>query len=284
MKNKLYHVQRLLGYAVGFLLFYEPFMFFQRLTSSFLVETGFTSIHVPCARIPLANIFTGQWQDSGPTSLFFCLLLMVMSLWLGPIFCGWLCPAGAFSEYLSKLLPDKYKIEWVKLVPVVPLRYGFFLGFLGSIVLGLGIPCGYCNYYALELFVGYLHTGQLLSGSISLLATCAVTNILLGLCTKGGRGYCNMLCPVGTMCSIFHVLGRFVPGSFSMQIEASKCVGCGICAKQCPMKAISVVERKAKINRHHCIVCGQCSKACPKKAVCYASNLCKEAEDNDSKA
>ena len=52
MAEKAWHV---IGYLLGFLLFYEPFMLFQRITSSFLVETGFTSIHVPCARIPLAN-------------------------------------------------------------------------------------------------------------------------------------------------------------------------------------------------------------------------------------
>ena len=284
MQRKVFLLKHVIGYLIGFLLFYEPFMFFQRLTSGFLVETGFASIHVPCARIPLANILTGQWQYSGPNSLFFCLLLIVTSLWFGPIFCGWLCPAGASSEYLSKLLPDKYKIDWAKMVPVVPLRYGFFLGFLSSIVLGLGIPCGYCNYYALELFVGYVHTGQLLSGSISLLATFVVTNILLGLFTKGGRGYCNLLCPVGTMCSIFHVLGYFVPGSFGIEIEEAKCVGCGLCTKQCPMRAISLIDRKAKINRHHCIVCGQCAMACPKNAISYASNVSKEEQDNDSKA
>lgn len=284
MKNKLYQLQRLLGYALGFLLFYEPFMLFQRLTSSFLVETGFASLHVPCTRIPLANIFTGQWQDSGPTSLFFCLLLIVTSLWFGPVFCGWLCPAGAFGEYLSKLLPDKYKIDWGKLVPIIPLRYGFFLGFLVSIVLGLGIPCSYCNYYALELFVGFLHTGQLLSDSVSLLATFVVTNILFGLFTKGGRGYCNLLCPVGTMSSIFYVLGRYVPGSYSMEIDESKCVGCGLCARQCPMRAIGLPYKIAKIKRQHCIVCGQCAQACPKKAICYASNLSKEAQENGSKS
>ena len=216
MAEKAWHV---VGYLLGFLLFYEPFMFFHRITGSFLVETGFTSIHVPCARIPLANILTGQWQYSGPTSLFFCLLLILVSLWFGPLFCGWLCPAGAFSEYLSRLLPDKYKINWAQLVPLVPLRYGFFLGFLGSIILGLGIPCSYCNYYALEIFVGYLHTGQLLNSSLSLLMTFMVSNIFLGLFTKGGRGYCNLLCPVGTMCSLMHVLGQLVPGAFGMQVD-----------------------------------------------------------------
>ena len=278
MAEKAWHV---IGYLLGFLLFYEPFMLFQRITSSFLVETGFTSIHVPCARIPLANILTGQWQYSGPTSLCFCLLLIVVSLWFGPLFCGWLCPAGAFSEYLSRLLPDKYKINWAQLVPLVPLRYGFFLGFLGSIILDLGIPCSYCNYYALEIFVGYLHTGQLLSSSLSLLMTFVVSNIFLGLFTKGGRGYCNLLCPVGTMCSLMHVLGQLVPGSFGMQVDNNKCVGCGLCSKKCPMQAVSITQGKAQINRHHCIVCGQCRKACPRKAIAYTNSLHSEVAKHD---
>ena len=278
MAEKAWHV---VCYLLGFLLFYEPFMFFQRITGSFLVETGFTSIHVPCTRIPLANILTGQWQYSGPTSLCFCLLLIVVSLWFGPLFCGWLCPAGAFSEYLSRLLPDKYKINWAQLVPLVPLRYGFFLGFLGSIILGLGIPCSYCNYYALEIFVGYLHTGQLLSGSLSLLMTFVVSNILLGLFTKGGRGYCNLLCPVGTMCSLMHVLGQHVPGAFGMQVDNNKCVGCGLCSKKCPMQAVSITQGKAQINRHHCIVCGQCRQACPRKAIAYTNSLHSEVAKHD---
>ena len=278
MAEKAWHV---IGYLLGFLLFYEPFMLFQRITSSFLVETGFTSIHVPCARIPLANILTGQWQYSGPTSLCFCLLLIVVSLWFGPLFCGWLCPAGAFSEYLSRLLPDKYKINWGQLVPLVPLRYGFFLGFLGSIILGLGIPCSYCNYYALEIFVGYLHTGQLLSSSLSLLMTFVVSNIILGLFTKGGRGYCNLLCPVGTMCSLMHVLGQLVPGSFGMQVDQNQCVGCGLCSKKCPMQAVSITQGKAQINRHHCIVCGQCRQACPRKAIAYTNGLHREVAKHD---
>ena len=280
MAEKAWHV---IGYLLGFLLFYEPFMLFQRITSSFLVETGFTSIHVPCARIPLANILTGQWQYSGPTSLCFCLLLIVVSLWFGPLFCGWLCPAGAFSEYLSRLLPDKYKINWAQLVPLVPLRYGFFLGFLCSVILGLGIPCSYCNYYALEIFVGYLHAGQLLNSSLSLLMTFVVSNILLGLFTKGGRGYCNLLCPVGTMCSLMHVLGQLVPGAFGMQVDKKLCVSCGLCSKKCPMQAVSITQGKAQINRHHCIVCGQCRQACPRKAIAYTNGLHREVAKHDVK-
>lgn len=114
MTKTKFLLQRAAGYLAGFALFYEPFMLFGNLTGRFLIETGFTSIHVPCARIPLANIITGQWQESGPTSLFFCLLLAVTSIWFGPLFCGRLCPVGTFNSLfhiIGQKMPGPFKMQ-----------------------------------------------------------------------------------------------------------------------------------------------------------------------------
>ena len=282
MQNLAYNLRRLLGYLIGFVLFYEPFMLFNQLAGLFIVDTSFSSIHVPCARIPLANIVTGEWLSASPISLLFCLLLAVTSLWFGPLFCGRLCPAGGFSEFLGSLLPDKYKIDWAKIVPILPLRYGFFLGFLFSVWLGFGVPCTYCNYYSLEIFVNLFITGHFLNELASLFATFFLANLFFGLFTKGGRGYCLFLCPVGTYNSLFHLLGRFVPGAFSMQVQQKTCIGCTKCAQGCPMRAISMHEHKAHIDRRLCIVCGKCAHSCPKKAICYQSNVVKEAEQHEA--
>lgn len=282
MQNLAYNLRRAVGYLLGFALFYEPFMLFNQLASIFIVDESFSSIHVPCARIPLANLITGEWLYASPISLLFCLLLAVSSLWFGPLFCGRLCPAGAFSEFLGSLLPDRYKIDWPKLVPVLPLRYGFFVGFLFSVWLGFGVPCTYCNYYSLEIFVNLFITGQLLNSLASLFATFFLANIFFGLFTKGGRGYCQLICPVGTYNSLFHLLGRFVPGSFQMQVHKNACVGCTKCVQSCPMRAISIEEHKAQIDSRLCITCGKCAHGCPKKAICYQSNLAKEESHDDT--
>ncbi len=276
MQNLAFNLKRTAGYVLGFILFYEPFMLFNQLASIFITDMSFSSIHVPCARIPLANIITGEWLAQSSISLLFCLLLAVTSLWFGPLFCGRLCPAGAFSEFLGSLLPDKYKIDWAKLVPILPLRYGFFLGFLFSVWLGFGVPCTYCNYYSFEIFINLFITGHFLNELASLIATFFLANIFFGLFTKGGRGYCLFLCPVGTYNSLFHILGRFVPGAFAMQVKKSSCVGCNKCAQLCPMRAITMHERKAKIDRRLCIVCGKCVHNCPMQAINYQSNLKKE--------
>ncbi|WP_294522599.1 DUF362 domain-containing protein [uncultured Pseudoflavonifractor sp.] len=45
------------------------------------------------------------------------------------------------------------------------------------------------------------------------------------------------------------------------------CVGCGICAASCPVKAIAVKNRRARINTGKCIRCYCCHELCPHKAV-----------------
>lgn len=47
MQNLTYNLKRTVGYIVGFILFYEPFMFFNQIASTFITDTSFSSIHVP---------------------------------------------------------------------------------------------------------------------------------------------------------------------------------------------------------------------------------------------
>ncbi len=54
-------------------------------------------------------------------------------------------------------------------------------------------------------------------------------------------------------------------------IDENKCVGCGICIRECPVDAISMKEGKAKINMEKCIRCGKCHDICPQEAVRHDS-------------
>lgn len=45
------------------------------------------------------------------------------------------------------------------------------------------------------------------------------------------------------------------------------CVGCGVCAKSCPVKAIDMCAGRAHVDKATCISCFCCQELCPLKAI-----------------
>ena len=51
-----------------------------------------------------------------------------------------------------------------------------------------------------------------------------------------------------------------------VRIDPSKCIGCGICAKNCPTQNIKIADGKAAAN-NQCTMCYRCVNYCPKQAI-----------------
>lgn len=265
-----FNLKRLAGYVLGFVLFYAPFALFQRVLGYALTDMhDLHTIHSLCLRIPIEHILDGKVFRYASVSVVSTAILLALAFVFGPVFCGRLCPAGAFTEALSKVMPSRFQISWRTYTEIAPIRYGMLAGFCLVPFFDGILACTFCNFFLFDLLANYWTRGYFISLTSSLIFTAFMWLVIFGLFTKGGRGFCNFLCPVGAAQSFVYMLGCKLGLSWHMQVDRRRCIGCGVCAKKCPMESVQLAEKKAVMCEHNCIVCGVCAHSCPVGAISY---------------
>ncbi len=68
-------------------------------------------------------------------------------------------------------------------------------------------------------------------------------------------------------------------------LDPEKCISCGLCEKDCPAKAIELVEVSGKrmpmFYLDRCVFCYQCVEACPREAIRMSQNFELATTDKD---
>ena len=211
---------------------------------------------------PTSRVIFATFMGVGLSALVFGI-----TFFLGRLWCSRLCPIGGTSEMASNLVPGKIKLDYSR-IPAPAVRYGYFLVFLVAPFAGIGtLCCKICNFSAVpQMFTALFNPGSMAFFFTTTGFMSASLFIILGVWSKGGRGYCNFMCPVGALDSLVNVLGAKL-GFRRIRIEKDNCTGCGACSDECPVWAISRHNEDVKINQFSCISCGKCRDACPGGAI-----------------
>lgn len=216
-------------------------------------------------------------------------VLIVITLIFGRIYCSVICPLGVMQDVIGwfgkKAKKNRYTyskaISWLRYVmlglfvlaciagigTVVQLLapYSTFgriattilqpLWMLGNNVLAdIAESMNSYAFYSVDVWIG----------SMPVLIITATTLVLLFLLAwRNGRTYCNTICPIGTVLSF---LARF--SWLKVHFDAGKCRNCSLCTKNC--KAACIDFKNHAVDYSRCVVCGNCIESCKFGALKYS--------------
>lgn len=228
-------------------------------------------------------------------------LLVVLTLVFGRIYCSVICPLGVMQDIISRLHGIRKKNRFTYSKEKRWLRYGVLVVFVASALAGVNavvsLLAPYSSYGRIasslmkpvyetennvlaaiaERFDSYaFYSVDVWMKSLPTLIIASVTLVVIAvLAWRGGRTYCNTVCPVGTILSF---LARF--SWMKVRIDGSKCVNCGLCTKNC--KASAIDFKNHKIDYSRCVVCGDCIDKCNKGAIRLSHSLPRRDEQRQA--
>ena len=214
-------------------------------------------------------------------------VLVVLTLVFGRIYCSVICPLGVLQDLLARLNRKRNKYSYSK--ELRWLRYAVLVVFVVAAVAGVGslfqLLAPYSAFGRIATMVlqplwmlgnnvlGFLaeradsyafYTVDVWVKSMPVLVIAVVTLlVLLVLAWRGGRTYCNTICPVGTILSFF---ARF--SWMKIRFADDKCRNCSLCSRNC--KAACIDYKTHSVDYSRCVVCGNCIDSCKFGALTYS--------------
>jgi ferredoxin-type protein NapH len=242
-----------------------------------------------------------DYATSGPERLAIALgLTIFMSIVLGRVFCGWICPFGLYMDLLIRLrkflkirhrkVSERFN-EGLRQLRYVILAVTLLICFViaSSAIMGVeSISETHGKYFELPFcqacpvkplcvlaagalgfanieyfFIGPPGQPYTVGWLISIINVFVFIIVTLGSFMVR-RFWCRF-CPLGGLIAIFN---RFVPFKWASVIRLNKveekCTKCGICKRVCPTQVTEVYEEKGgDVTVSGCMLCFRCVEMCP---------------------
>ncbi len=231
--------------------------------------------HIPASfflRIdPLVLTVVAGGMRVGVSILFLGFVTLAISLILGRVFCGWVCPLGSLFDTWGWIL-KRMSIKFEGPSPSW-FRFKYYLLF---VILGISMFAGVSPLMGLDPIVLLTRTAAVLlypfarhsedalwiaggtvgtHGWIFDTATLVLFVGIFAATTRVSRIWCRTACPLGAYLAI-------TSRNSLLRRDTSGCVHCNLCSAHCPTGAISF-ENAEVYNESECIKCFACSQECP---------------------
>lgn len=184
----------------------------------------------------------------GFTIVAMIMLFMTLANKRGRMYCGWLCPMGAFHERflseisLHKTISPMFRTTW--------FRWFVFITMMGFMTCRLTLAWG---------------DAEAIGSVFQMMWTVSMTlAIALGVYFKA-RTWC-VICPMGSL------QGIFSKNTFRLHV-AGDCVECGKCKQVCPISTYPGEFRNdtgdGEVPSIECLRCYNCVENCPKGSLLF---------------
>ena len=217
----------------------------------------------------------------------------LLALVFGRIYCSVICPAGVLQDIINRLfcIGKKKKkgqrrfayhkpMNWLRYILLAITAIMAILGFSGLCLLldpysnfgriaaslfrpvvmwGNNIAADLLmkmdNYSLFHVTISTVTVSGLIAASIALIVFIVMT-------VFRGRLFCNTICPVGALLSIF---SRY--SLFRISFDKGSCTHCGNCEHTCKAEAID--SKSLTVDTSRCVDCFNCVSSCAKGGLQY---------------
>ena len=182
-------------------------------------------------------------------------IVIFTALFVGPAFCGWICPFGSIQEWLGKIGRKLTGRRFNRFIPAAADRYLRYLRY--AVLVWVVYVTARSGELVFETYDPYYALFNFWSGEVALTAFVAL-GLVLAASLFVERPFCKYACPYGAFLGIFNLFRIF-----SIRRNADTCINCKACDRICPMN-ISV-STSGTVRDHQCISCLACTseQACP---------------------
>lgn len=211
------------------------------------------------------------------------LLIAVVTLLFGRVYCSVLCPLGILQDgvaFLAHWNWGKWCLSRYRFMDTRPVKYGAFLFVMVLTVAGVTLPLAALlpssNFFTAvsNVFLRLISSFDPETGApvgrfsvnppaAAFFFSLAVFLVVAALAAWRGRVYCNTLCPVGAALSL---LGR--NPLYRIVLSQEMCVSCGMCEAVCKGGAID--SKRKGVLTENCVMCFNCIPACKRGGVTLA--------------